>query len=48
VGSMRVIRKTQKRKADDLARLMLALDRLAGESRPWRPRRALTGFVSAR
>jgi len=45
---MRVIRKNKKRKADDLARLMLALDQLAGESRAWRPRRALHGFISPR
>jgi hypothetical protein len=45
---MRVTRKTNKKKADDLARLMLALDRLAGEARPWRPRRAMSAFLSAR
>jgi hypothetical protein len=45
---MRLRPKSDKRKADDLARLMLALDRFAGETRPWRPRRTPSAFVSAR
>ncbi len=45
---MRLRPKSDKRKADDLARLLLALDRFAGETRSWRPRRTLSAFVSAR
>jgi hypothetical protein len=35
---VRIWRRSDRRKADDLARLLLSLERLAGESRSWRPR----------
>jgi hypothetical protein len=42
---VRIWRRSDRRKADDLARLLLALERLAGESRSWRPREhASVGF----
>lgn len=36
---MRVWRNSEKRKADELARLLLSLDGLARAARPWSPRR---------
>jgi hypothetical protein len=33
------LRRRQERKAAELARLLVALDALAGDARPWRPRR---------
>jgi hypothetical protein len=40
-------RSRERQKADDLARLLLALDRLAGEARPWRPRRVIHATLGA-
>jgi hypothetical protein len=43
-----VLRKRrQERKAAQLARLLLALDSMAGTERPWRPRRVMRFSVGA-
>jgi hypothetical protein len=48
VIAMRRRRRTEKRKADDLARLLVALDRLAGEARPSRPHRVTRAVLASR
>jgi hypothetical protein len=46
--AMRRRRRAEKRKADDLARLLVALDQLAGEARPMRSRRLTLAVVASR
>jgi hypothetical protein len=44
---MRRQRRKERRKAAELARLLIALDGLACDARPWRPRRAIRLSVGA-
>ena len=41
------LRRRQSRKAAELARLLVALDALAGGDRPWRPRRIRRASLGA-
>jgi hypothetical protein len=41
------LRRKQQRKAADLARLLVALDSIAYEARPWRPRRVRRAAVGS-
>jgi hypothetical protein len=42
------LRRRQERKATELARLLVALDALAVDARPWRPRRVRRASLGAR
>jgi hypothetical protein len=43
----RLLRRRRQRQVSDLARLLVALDTLAGDSRPWTPRRVRRASLGA-
>jgi hypothetical protein len=47
MATMSRLRRKQERKAAELARLLVALDTLAGGERPWRPRRVRRASLGA-
>ena len=48
MATMSLLRRKQERKAAELARLLVALDTLAGNDRPWRPRRVRRASLGPR
>jgi hypothetical protein len=47
MATLPLLRRRQSRKAAELARLLVALDALAGDSRAWRPRRVRRASLGA-